>query len=92
MQDKRRLLTSREIGKDEDSNQSLQKKLEALHLEVEAFKAHVERLAEMSKSLVERQHYDASNVEIKQVNFETKQFSVSLLTLLILLETNTAAV
>lgn len=68
MQDKRRLLTSREIGRDEASTQSLQKKLDALHLEIEAFKANMERLNKMAQSLVERQHYDASNVEIKQVS------------------------
>lgn len=67
IQDKRHLLISREIGKDEDSTQSLQKKLDALHLEIEAFKANMERLAKMAQSLVERQHYDAANVESKQV-------------------------
>lgn len=62
-------MISREIGKDEDSTQSLQKKLDALHFEIEAFKANMERLAKMAQSLVERQHYDASNVEIKQVSY-----------------------
>lgn len=60
-------MISREIGKDEDSTQSLQKKLDALNLEIQAFKANVEKLNKMSQSLVERQHYDASNVEVKQV-------------------------
>lgn len=67
MQEKRRLLTSREIGRDEDSTQSLQKKLDALQIEIEAFKTNMERLNKMAQSLVARQHYDASNVEIKQV-------------------------
>lgn len=67
MRDKRPLLASSEVGRDEDSAQSLQRKLEALSLEVEAFKATVEKLLKMSQSLTEREHYDAKNIAAKQV-------------------------
>lgn len=67
VRDKRPLLASAEVGKDEDSAQSLQRKLEALNLEVEAFRATVERLSKMSQNLVDRKHYDAANVAAKQV-------------------------
>lgn len=61
-------MASGEVGKDEDSAKSLQKKLEGLGLEVEAFKATKEKLSKMAQSLVDRQHYDAENISSKQVS------------------------
>lgn len=67
MQDKRPLLASAEVGGDEDSAQSLQKKLEALACETKAFQETIDRLSKTSKDLIDRQHFDASNIAKKQV-------------------------
>lgn len=69
MQEKRPIVTSVEIGRDEDSAQSLQRKLEGISLEVEAFKATIEKLTKMAVNLIERQHYDAENIAKKQVSY-----------------------
>lgn len=57
------------MGKDEDSVQFLQRKLEALALEVTAFQPTIAKLSNTSNSLVERGHFDATNVAAKQVKY-----------------------
>lgn len=59
---------STEIGKDEDSTQTLQRKLEALRCEIESFKATLEHLTLLSDNITERQHFDAKNVQLKRVS------------------------
>lgn len=69
LNDKRPLLASTEIGKDEDSTQTLQRKLEALSCEIEAFQTTISRLASLAQNIAERQHFDTDNVQMKQVSF-----------------------
>ncbi|XP_025833247.1 spectrin beta chain, non-erythrocytic 1 [Agrilus planipennis] len=72
LRDKRPLLASKEIGKDEDSTQSLQRKLEGLSCEVEAFEKNVERLEIIAKKLIDRKHFDSPNVSAKQKQIESR--------------------
>nr|XP_022910961.1 spectrin beta chain, non-erythrocytic 5 isoform X3 [Onthophagus taurus] len=70
--DKRPLLSSSEVGRDEDSTQTLQRKLEALSLEIDAYKPNINRLSSMSKSLLDRNHFDAKNIIEQQEKIETE--------------------
>ncbi|KAK9716990.1 Variant SH3 domain [Popillia japonica] len=70
--DKRPLLQSAEVGKDEDSTKSLQRKLEAIGCEVEAYKNNIARLTNMAKGLLDRNHFDAENIAAKQAKIETE--------------------
>lgn len=67
--DKRPFLATKEVGKDEDSAQFLQRKLKALALEVKTFQPTVTKLKDTADSLVAREHFDASNITAKQVIF-----------------------
>jgi spectrin beta len=66
MREKRPLLATKEVGKDEDSAESLKRKLEAVTLEVKAFEMTISKLAQTANELIERQHYDAANIEAKK--------------------------
>lgn len=68
LREKRPLLTSQDFGKDEDSVQSLLKKLEGLERELCAFQHTVGRLAKLSNGLVDRGHFDSTCIAKKQVN------------------------
>ena len=65
--DKRPLLMSSEVGRDEDTTRSLQRKLEGIQCEVDAFKHIVDRLSNMAKTLTDRNHYDSDNISKRQV-------------------------
>lgn len=67
MRDKRPLLSTKDVGNDEDSAGSLIRGLEALVLELKAFDATVQKLSQNADNLIERQHYDAENIKIKKV-------------------------
>lgn len=62
------MLATKEVGKDEDSAESLKRKLEAVTLEVKAFEMTISKLAQTANELIERQHYDAANIEAKKVS------------------------
>lgn len=64
------LVTSADLGKDDDSVLALTKKLDGIECDVEAFSANIERLAKQSKALVERGHFDSDNVQKKQKELE----------------------
>lgn len=68
LNEKTPVLSSSEVGKDEDSTQSLQRKLEAITCEIEAYEKTIDKLSVMAKSLMDRQHYDSENIASKQVN------------------------
>jgi len=68
IKEKRPFLATREVGKDEDSAQSLQRKLEALSLEIKSFKATVDKLTQAADKLIEREHFDSVNIELKKVS------------------------
>nr|CAD7574119.1 unnamed protein product [Timema californicum] len=74
IREKRPLLSSADFGKDENSVQSLMKKLEGLERDLSNFQRTVGRLAKLSQGLVDRGHFDSQNIHTKQSEIET-QFS-----------------
>ncbi|KAL1131759.1 hypothetical protein AAG570_011372 [Ranatra chinensis] len=72
LKEKRPLLTSTDYGKDEDSVQSLQKKLEGLGREIRAFHHTVDSLAKLGHGLIDRGHFDSVNISQKQSHIEDK--------------------
>ncbi|CAB0012674.1 unnamed protein product [Nesidiocoris tenuis] len=70
LREKKPLLTSGDFGKDEDSVQSLMKKLEGLGREITAFHQTTGRLSNLSHGLVDRGHFDSENIKQKQVEIE----------------------
>ena len=65
-------MTSTDYGKDEDSVQSLFKKLEGVERDLCGFTSTVENLKKLSKGLVERHHFDSKNIAYKQSEIEHK--------------------
>ena len=61
------LLTSTDFGRDEDSVQSLGKKLESLERDLSQFQHTVGKLAKLAQGLVDRRHFDSENITAKQV-------------------------
>ncbi|KAF6212345.1 hypothetical protein GE061_012867 [Apolygus lucorum] len=72
LREKTPLLTSQDFGKDEDSAQSLIKKLEGLGREISAFHQTIARLSNLSHGLVDRGHFDSANIKQKQAELEDK--------------------
>ncbi|XP_024085304.1 spectrin alpha chain, non-erythrocytic 1 isoform X3 [Cimex lectularius] len=72
LKEKKPLLTSSDRGKDEDSVQSLLKKLEGIGREIMSFHQTVGRLANLSHGLLDRNHFDSVNIENKQIEIENK--------------------
>ncbi|KAJ8962237.1 hypothetical protein NQ318_018209 [Aromia moschata] len=72
--DKRPFLATKEVGKDEDTAQSLQRKLEALSLEVKTFQPTIVRLGKMADDLIEREHFDSNNIATTKVELD-KEFA-----------------
>jgi spectrin beta len=68
IQEKRPLLTSSDFGKDEDSVQSLAKKLEVVERDLSQFQHTIGKLAKLSQGLVDRRHFDSHNITAKQVS------------------------
>ncbi|KAJ8981846.1 hypothetical protein NQ317_001809 [Molorchus minor] len=68
--DKRPFLATKEVGKDEDTAQSLQRKLEALSLEVKTFQPTIQRLGNIANALVERGHFDSNNIATTKVELD----------------------
>lgn len=65
-------MNSTDYGKDEDSVQSLFKKLEGVERDLCGFTSTVENLKKLSKGLVERHHFDSKNIAYKQSEIEHK--------------------
>lgn len=65
-------LTSIDYGKDEDSVQSLLKKLESIERDLSGFENTIDNLKKLSKGLVERHHFDSKNIAHKQADIELK--------------------
>lgn len=67
IREKRPLLTLSDFGKDEDSVQSLAKKLEGVERDLSQFQHTVGKLAKLAQGLVDRGHFDSHNITAKQV-------------------------
>ncbi|XP_011150755.1 spectrin alpha chain isoform X3 [Harpegnathos saltator] len=65
-------LTSTDHGKDEDSVQSLLKKLEGIERDLSGFESTIDNLKKLSRGLVERHHFDSKNIAQKQEEIEMK--------------------
>nr|XP_034181536.1 spectrin beta chain, non-erythrocytic 5 isoform X4 [Osmia lignaria] len=65
-------LTSTDYGKDEDSVQSLLKKLEEIERDLLGFEKNIENLRKLSQGLTERHHFDSKNITQKQTEIEQK--------------------
>ncbi|KAG1650604.1 Spectrin beta chain, non-erythrocytic 5 [Nymphon striatum] len=61
------LVVTSDGGKDEDSVLALIKKLDGLLRDIENFNNTINKLANLSQSLIERGHFDSQNIKIKQV-------------------------
>ncbi|XP_066591797.1 spectrin beta chain, non-erythrocytic 5 isoform X2 [Prorops nasuta] len=72
IREKQPQLTSMDYGKDEDSVQSLLKKLEGIERDLSGFEHTVENLKKLSKGLVDRHHFDSRNINQKQSDIESK--------------------
>ena len=72
MKEKIPALTSPDLGKDEDSVQVLQKKLDAMERDIDNFQNNIGELAALSRSLVDRAHFDSENIKIQQASVESR--------------------
>lgn len=69
IREKRPLLTLSDFGKDEDSVQSLAKKLEGVERDLSQFQHTFGKLAKLAQGLVDRGHFDSHNITAKQVAY-----------------------
>lgn len=67
MKEKMPALTSPDLGKDEDSVQVLQKKLDALDRDIDNYQNNIGELAALSRTLVDKGHFDSENIKAQQV-------------------------
>ncbi|KAK0173670.1 hypothetical protein PV328_006832 [Microctonus aethiopoides] len=65
-------LTSNDYGKDEDSVQSLLKKLEGLERDLSSFEGTIDNLKKLSQGLINRHHFDSKNIQQKQKDIGQK--------------------
>ena len=68
MNERKPALISTDMGKDEDSVQALQKKLDALELDIDNFQNTMGELSALSQGLTERGHFDSENIKQQQVS------------------------
>ncbi|XP_046434088.1 spectrin beta chain, non-erythrocytic 1 isoform X2 [Neodiprion fabricii] len=72
IKEKRPQLASPDYGKDEDSVQTLLKKLEGIDRDLLSFKNTIDNLQKLSKGLTDRHHFDSKNIAQKQTEIEAK--------------------
>ncbi|KAF5308651.1 hypothetical protein FQR65_LT06112 [Abscondita terminalis] len=72
LSEKKPLLASNDIGKDENSTQTLLRKLDALSCEISGFESTIKRLAQLARNISERKHFDTDNVMKKQEQIENQ--------------------
>lgn len=70
MREKRSLFASTDYGKDEDSVQSLQKKLDALQRELGSFESSVAKVEKLASGIIERNHFDSANIKRKNESIQ----------------------
>lgn len=87
MKEKYAFFSMTDYGKDEDSVQLLQKKLDVLQREIIAFAKSIEKIDKLALGLIDRKHFDIDNIENKnnaiqslysQLNALVKQREVNL--------------
>ncbi|XP_035225862.1 spectrin beta chain, non-erythrocytic 1-like isoform X1 [Stegodyphus dumicola] len=71
IQERKPPLISPDLGKDEDSVQSLMKKLDGLERDIHNFNNNIIKLAKLSQGLIERGHFDSENIQKKQKEVES---------------------
>lgn len=74
MNEKRPIFASTDYGKDEDSVQSLQKKIDSLCRELTSFKSSVNKVDKLSIGLIERNHFDSESIKKKNEDVQ-KQYA-----------------
>uniref|UniRef100_A0A2R5L953 Putative spectrin beta chain non-erythrocytic 5 isoform x6 n=1 Tax=Ornithodoros turicata TaxID=34597 RepID=A0A2R5L953_9ACAR len=70
IKEKMPIVTSADLGKDDDSVLALTKKLDGIERDVDAFSSNIGRLAKQSMGLIERGHFDGENIKKKQSEIE----------------------
>ena len=74
MNEKIPALTSPDFGKDEDSVSVLQKKLDALDRDIDNYQNNIGELAALSRTLVDKSHFDSENIKAHQVKMRQYTF------------------
>ncbi|XP_053397817.1 spectrin alpha chain, non-erythrocytic 1-like isoform X2 [Mercenaria mercenaria] len=72
MKEKMPSLTNPDYGKDEESVQVLQKKLDALERDIDNFQNNIGELSALSRTLVDKNHFDTENIKTQQASIENK--------------------
>ncbi|XP_048512555.1 spectrin beta chain, non-erythrocytic 1 isoform X2 [Athalia rosae] len=72
IKEKQPQLASPDYGKDEDSVQTLLKKLEGIDRDLMSFKNTIGNLKKLSQGLIDRHHFDSKNIAQKQAEIENK--------------------
>ncbi|XP_033735465.1 spectrin beta chain, non-erythrocytic 5-like isoform X2 [Pecten maximus] len=72
MDEKIPVLSSPDYGKDEDTVLAYTKKLDALERDIDNFSNNIGELAALSRTLVDKGHYDSENVKKQQASVENK--------------------
>ena len=68
IREKRPLLCTTDFGVDQDSVQTLLKKMDVLDLDIDNFQNNIGELKALCQGLVQRKHFDSDNIQVKQVN------------------------
>lgn len=71
IKEKRPIFASVDYGKDEDSVQTLQKKLDSLQRELAAFQSSVVKVNKLACGLIERNHFDSATIQQKNDNVQS---------------------
>lgn len=72
IREKQPILSSHDYGKDEDSVQSMLKKLEIIQREIVLYTPTIEKISTLSEKLIERGHFDNNNIKSKSLDIENK--------------------
>lgn len=75
MREKNPTITSTDYGRDENSCNSMQKKLDAVLRELIAFTPSVEKISKLATTLLERGHFDNDNIHTKNQSI-SHQFDI----------------
>lgn len=73
IKERRPIVSSNDFGRDEDSVQSMQKKLESIQREIVSFRPSVDKITKLSTNLLERGHFDHQKISDKNDHI-VKQF------------------